>query len=617
VRRSLRAPIPLANQEITLTGSIGISVWDGSQTADDELLKEAELAMYRAKQSGSDRIEVFESGMRRDREARVEVEDELRRALEKGQVKVLYQPIVYLPTKELAGFEALFRWDHPKLGVVDPISLLSEAEEPDLAVKVEAYVLMRAGKDAARWLTELPRAERPLFVTANISSRHFFRPEAIQEIRHVLGRNIVPAGTLRLAVTESLVMGNPEQAAQVLNVLHGSGVELTLDDFGTGYSSLAYLNRFPFDAIKIDRELVRGSGSASGSAIMKSIVALAHELSKAVVAEGVERADEATLLRSIGCEYAQGYHFGEPIPDRAVMQLLKVVRRSERKMQPRGFFRPKQKSAKSTTEKPHRAVSTTGSSPATKPRANLPAGAVVRQRQKGINGKSLINGAASIGASLPAVAKKAAGAALEAVTAGGPPKSRTSTQPPKPAEARASQNGAVVVAPPLPPAGLAAGGYNHPAPAEPVQPKHASKMPPDGPRPPSIVTPLAKALERASTSQPPAPRQVTKGQRPSGRRHNGSAADPRPIKPPPPPIPAVPIAAPVIPVAAPVTAPPTMPSTMPPSTQPDFSSLPPSIAASLARLAGGALPGSPAQKGDAGAPVPESKPVSKVRSGGV
>jgi hypothetical protein len=346
---------------------------------------------------------------------------------------------------------------------------------------------------------------------------------------------------------------------------------------------------------------------------MKSIVALAHELSKAVVAEGVERADEATFLRSIGCEYAQGYHFGEPIPDRAVMQLLKVVRRSERKMQPRGFFRPKQKIAKSTTEKSRRSVPTTGGKPSTKPPANLPAGAVVRQRQKGINGKSLINGAASIGASLPAVAKKAAGAALEAVTAGGPPKSRTTTQTPKPVEARTLQNGAAAVAPP-PPAGLAAGGYN-PAPPDPVSLKPVSKTPSDRPRPPGIVTPLAKALERASANPPPAHRPATKG-RPSSKRHNGSAVEPPPVKPPPPPIPAAQIAAPVVPVAAPVTAPPTTPSTMPPSTQPDFSSLPPSIAASLARLAGGSLPVSPTQKGDAGAPAPQVKPVSKVRSSG-
>ena len=162
---------------------------------------------------------------------------------------------------------------------------------------------------------------------------------------------------MRLEISESLIMDNPEQAVEVLKLLSGSGVELTLDDFGTGFSSLAYLHRFPFDTIKISGELVRGSGTGNGAAIIRSMVALAHELSKTIAAEGVERADEATFLRSIGCEYAQGYHFGEPIPDRAVSQLLKMVRRSERKMQPRGFFRPKQQSAtKEVTKKQTRAL---------------------------------------------------------------------------------------------------------------------------------------------------------------------------------------------------------------------------------------------------------------------
>ena len=341
VRRSLRAPIPLANQEIILTGSIGISIWDGAQENDDDLLKESELAMYRAKRGGADRIEVFEPGMRRDRDDRVQIESDLRKALERNQLKVLYQPIVYLPTKELAGFEALVRWEHPKLGLLNPVSFVPVAEESDLIIKLGSHVLLRAAHDAARWQVELPRSERPLFVSVNVSSRQLFKPESVQEIRHILGRNIVPKGSLRLEVTETLVMENPEQAVEVLETLRASGADLAMDDFGTGYSSLAYLNRFPFDTIKIDRELVRGSSTANGAAIMRSIVALTHELGKRVVAEGVEQADEAAFLRSIGCEYAQGFHFGEPIPERDVIQLLKMVRKSERKLQPRGFFRPK------------------------------------------------------------------------------------------------------------------------------------------------------------------------------------------------------------------------------------------------------------------------------------
>ncbi|MEQ1714549.1 MAG: EAL domain-containing protein, partial [Hyphomicrobium sp.] len=341
VRRSLRAPIPLASQEIVLTGSIGIAIWDNDSVGDGELLKEAEIAMYRAKRAGTDRVVAFEPAMRRDRDDRIQIESDLRRALDRNQLKVLYQPIIYLPTKELAGFEALVRWEHPKLGLLNPVAFVPVAEESDLIIKLGTHVLLRAAHDAARWQAELPRAERPLFVSVNVSSRQIFRPESVQEIRHVLGRNIVPRGSLRLEVTETLVMENPEQSAEVLESLRGAGAELALDDFGTGYSSLAYLQRFPFDTIKIDRELVRNSSSPQGAAVMRSIVALAHELGKRVVAEGIEQKEEATFLRSIGCEYAQGYHFGEPMPERDVIQLLKMIRKSERKMQPRGFFRPK------------------------------------------------------------------------------------------------------------------------------------------------------------------------------------------------------------------------------------------------------------------------------------
>ncbi len=418
VRRSLRAPIPLANQEIILTGSMGIALWDGTQSADGDLLKDAELAMYRAKKSGSDRIEVFEPGMRRDRDSDREIEGDLARTIEKNQLKVLYQPVVYLPTKELAGFEAELRWEHPRLGLVNPVAVIADTDDTELLIKLSSHLLLRAAKDVARWALELPRSERPIFVSVNVSGRQLFRPESVQEIRHVLGRNIAPVGTMRLEISESLIMDNPEQAVEVLKLLSGSGVELTLDDFGTGFSSLAYLHRFPFDTIKINGDLVRGSGTGDGAAIIRSMVALAHELSKTIAAEGVERADEATFLRSIGCEYAQGYHFGEPIPDRAVSQLLKMVRRSERKMQPRGFFRPKQKSAtKEVTKKPARALPAPARARApdqtaaggSAKQAALPSGSVVRQRQKAATapatGRPHVNGSATLVAAVNGAAE--------------------------------------------------------------------------------------------------------------------------------------------------------------------------------------------------------------------
>jgi diguanylate cyclase (GGDEF)-like protein/PAS domain S-box-containing protein len=358
VRRSLRAPIKIAGQEIVLTGSIGIAVYDGETPTHLDLYKEAEIAMYRAKRGGADRIEIFRAEMRSDRDDRVALESDLRKALAKNQIKVFYQPIIYLATEELAGFEALVRWEHPKRGMISPDDFIPIAEQSDLIVRLGSHVLLRAAHEAARWQRELPREERPLFVSVNVSSRQIFRQNLIQEIRHILGRNIVPKGSLRLEITESLVMENPEQATEILEWLRGAGAELALDDFGTGYSSLAYLQRFPFDTIKIDRSLVQASGESggAGSAIVRSIVALGHELGKSVVAEGVETAEDVAFLRSINCQYAQGFYYGEPMSDRDVLQLLKMVRTAEHKLRPRGLFR----AAKSKGKQREKRVGTPG-----------------------------------------------------------------------------------------------------------------------------------------------------------------------------------------------------------------------------------------------------------------
>ena len=372
VRRSLRAPIKIAGQEIVLTGSIGIAVYDGETPSHLDLYKEAEIAMYRAKRGGADRIEIFRPEMRADRDDRVALESDLRKALAKNQIKVLYQPIIYLPTEELAGFEALVRWEHPKRGLMSPDDFIPIAEQSDLIVRLGSHVLLRAAHEAARWQRELPREERPLFVSVNISSRQIFRQNLIQEIRHILGRNIVPKGSLRLEITESLVMENPEQATEILEWLRGAGAQLALDDFGTGYSSLAYLQRFPFDTIKIDRALVQASGDSggAGSAIVRSIVALGHELGKSVVAEGVETAEDVGFLRSINCQYAQGFYYGEPMSDRDVLQLLKMVRTAEHKLRPRGLFRAKPKGKQRDKKPAAVAAKTNGATPPLPPEAN-------------------------------------------------------------------------------------------------------------------------------------------------------------------------------------------------------------------------------------------------------
>ena len=340
MRRSLRSEIKIAGQDIVLTGSIGIAVFDGKDGGATDLLREAEIAMYRAKRTGTDRIEIFKPEMRSERDERIAIESELRRALERRQLTIFYQPIVTLSTEELAGFEALVRWNHPKLGLLNPVDFIPVAEETDLIVQLGSQVLEQATFAAARWHRELPRSEAPLFVSVNVSSRQLFRQDLIQEFRNILGRSRIPKGCLKLEVTESLVMENPEQAIEVLDWLRAAGAGISLDDFGTGYSSLAYLHELPVDAIKIDRTFVQGLGEEAGSgpSIVRSIVNLADELQTSVVAEGVETPEDVAFLRSIGCEFAQGFYYGEPMSERDVISLLKVLRKSDRRVGKKGFF---------------------------------------------------------------------------------------------------------------------------------------------------------------------------------------------------------------------------------------------------------------------------------------
>jgi diguanylate cyclase (GGDEF)-like protein/PAS domain S-box-containing protein len=333
LRRSLRSPIKIANQEIVLTGSIGIAGAEASQHDARELLREAETAMYRAKRAGTDRIEIFTSQMRAEKDERISIESDLHRAIEQDRLTVLYQPIVALSTEGLVGFEALVRWDHPRYGQLSPSEFIPVAEETDLVAKLGSYVLIRAINEVGRWQGMLSRPDHPLFVSVNVSSRQLMKAELVPEVRHLLGRAVLPRGSLRIEITESLVMENPERATHVLELLKSAGAELALDDFGTGYSSLAYLQRFPFDTIKIDRALVQSATeSEAGGAIVRAIVLLAHELGKKVVAEGIETPEDAAFMRSLGCEYAQGYYYGQPMNERDAAQLIRLVTKSEKKM---------------------------------------------------------------------------------------------------------------------------------------------------------------------------------------------------------------------------------------------------------------------------------------------
>jgi diguanylate cyclase (GGDEF)-like protein/PAS domain S-box-containing protein len=313
IRRVLTAPITFGEREIFLTASIGIALPDpGAQMKADDVLRNAEIAMTHAKRVGGDRIEVFRPAMRAQRTDRLALEMDLRRALERNEIRILFQPIVRLEDRTVAGFEALVRWDHPKHGRLAPQEFISIAEDSGLIADLGLFVLERTARELAAWQRALD-VDPPIFASVNVSSRQLLRHDLLQDVKAVLGRSPVQRGSLKLEITESLVMENPEYAAQILTRIADLGAGLALDDFGTGYSSLAYLQRFPFDTIKIDRSLVKQDNRGARPVILRSIVALAHDLGMEVVAEGAENESDAVELSQLGCEYAQGFAFGPPM----------------------------------------------------------------------------------------------------------------------------------------------------------------------------------------------------------------------------------------------------------------------------------------------------------------
>jgi diguanylate cyclase (GGDEF)-like protein/PAS domain S-box-containing protein len=328
IRRTVRAPIMFNDREIFLTGSIGLALGDGQPHRNEEVLKDAELAMYHAKRIGGDRIEVFKTAMRSRKTDRLSLESDLRRALERDEITILYQPIIRLEDRSVAGFEALARWDHPKMGRMSPAEFISIAEEIGLIVDLGLFVLERTARQLSVWQRTI-RQRDPVFASVNVSSRQLLRHDLIQDLRTVLSRTSLVRGSLKLELTESLVMENPEHAAQMLTRIRELGAGLALDDFGTGHSSLAYLQRFPFDTIKIDQSFVRTTAKGTRPVLLRSIVAMAHDLGMEVVAEGAETDSDAVELYQLGCEYAQGFVFGEPMTADQARDLLQTERSVE------------------------------------------------------------------------------------------------------------------------------------------------------------------------------------------------------------------------------------------------------------------------------------------------
>ncbi|HRK23893.1 MAG TPA: EAL domain-containing protein [Beijerinckiaceae bacterium] len=324
MRRAISAVMIYDGREIIVTATLGVVFPDAAQNSDrDALLKCAELAVTHGKRSGGDRVEVFRAAMQSDRVDRLAVGTELRRALERNELRVLFQPIVRLDDRTIAGFEALVRWDHPRLGRLSPVDFIPVAEETGLIHDLGLFVMERTARELNLWQQALV-VEPPIFASVNISSRQLLRHDLLQDVKGIFLRHPVLRGSLKLELTESLIMENPEYAAQMMLRLREIGAGLALDDFGTGYSSLAYLQRFTFDTLKIDQSFVRHTGSGSRPVILRSIIALAHDLKMQVVAEGAETEADTVELSQLGCEYAQGFAFGQPMTVEQARRLIGV-----------------------------------------------------------------------------------------------------------------------------------------------------------------------------------------------------------------------------------------------------------------------------------------------------
>jgi len=357
IHNELALPFNLAGQEVFTSASIGIAFGiktdpegrgypAGSYEQPEDILRDADAAMYRAKALGKARHEVFDVTMHTQALANLQLENDLRRAIERQEFQVYYQPIVSLldlseplpeASPKITGFEALARWQHPERGLISPAEFIPLAEETGLITPLCQWILCTACHQMSIWqqwfLTEPQERGAamppPLTISVNLSGKQFSRPDLVEQINQILQQTGLDARSLKLEITESVVMENAKSATAMLSELKSLGVQLYIDDFGTGYSSLSYLHCFPVDALKIDRSFVNRMGiDSQNSQIIQTIIALAHNLNMDVVAEGVETLEQLIQLRELGCKYGQGYFLSRPLNSEAAGILIATNCRS-------------------------------------------------------------------------------------------------------------------------------------------------------------------------------------------------------------------------------------------------------------------------------------------------
>ncbi|MGB3135588.1 MAG: EAL domain-containing protein [Nodosilinea sp.] len=324
IRSALEAPVRLAGHEVFVQGSIGIALSAPTYTDPNQMLRDADIAMYKAKGSNRE-YAFFDTPMHSLVVQQMQIENDLRRALERSELQLCYQPIVNLSTGETQGFEALVRWQHPHRGLVSPLDFISIAESTGLIATLDLWTLNEACQQLSRWQQQFA-ASQNLTVNVNLSGKQFVRPDLIQQIDGALERSSLPGRCLKVEITESVLIQNAQLAIELLKQLRQRHIQVCMDDFGTGYSSLSYLHRFPIDILKIDQSFItalHNSVPSQGSReIVKAIIHLADNLDLAVVAEGIETAEQASYLKTHRCQGGQGYYFSKPLSVEAATDLI-------------------------------------------------------------------------------------------------------------------------------------------------------------------------------------------------------------------------------------------------------------------------------------------------------
>jgi diguanylate cyclase (GGDEF)-like protein len=322
LRRAVSRPIPTRPHDVTLTASIGVAAYRQPGQNANHMLRDAAVALYEAKRRGKNAVEFFRASMRDERSELVALEQDLLRAVERGEIEVFYQPIARLIDMDLVGFEALIRWRHPIHGLLAPESFIDIAEQSGLIRDLGRHVLNEAGRQLGIWQRAF-RPANPIHVAINLSSSELLRTDLIEDVKAILAREGIVRDTFKIEVTESIVLSNPELGARILERLKELGIGLSCDDFGTGFSSLSTLRSLPFDTLKIDRSFVEAEPEDTRSNIILSAIAgLARELGMKLVAEGISTQGQVDRLAGLGCDYGQGYFIGEPMPAKIVTDVL-------------------------------------------------------------------------------------------------------------------------------------------------------------------------------------------------------------------------------------------------------------------------------------------------------